>query len=54
MTMKELRDLTYSYADDKEILISDTDKMYGEGTSVSGIYELKEMNSLVLVGNAEF
>lgn len=54
MTVKELRDKLYKLEDTDEILFCDTDKCYGEGFKLEGIYTKIDTSQVVLVMIAEF
>lgn len=56
MKVEELRDLLYdrSINDSAELLFCDTDKGYGEGFKLNGIYISQAENKVILVMNAEF
>ena len=54
MTVKDLREKLYNLEDTDEVLFCDTDKCYGEGFKLEGIYTKFDKAEVVLVMNADF
>lgn len=53
MTVKELTDKLWQLDGETQVFISDTDKAYGEGTKIKGIYKHIDTNDIVIVCEAE-